>query len=208
MILRLLLTLSLVAWATPAWATDYGWDFRQTSGFVTDSAPQTYVLSSDVYPVTRNGITFGWSGGANDTDSRDRNNGVDARFAGTIFNNSANPAILKIDLPSTGDWTIRASLGDHDGAQSNIVVSFREGTTAFATVGPTSTSGASKYLDATGVERSSEADWISNNASITHTFTTTSFNVYLGNGTNLGFITHVLISPASSAPVRHRVITQ
>ena len=179
-----------------------GWDLRSTSAYVTDVAPNTYLIS-EAYPVTRNGVTFGYT----DVDGlsvRNRNSAVDPRFAGLHFANAATgPLPIQIDLPATGDYTIRLSLGDYSYA-TNVHVVLKDNTTAFATIA-SDTTAANRYRDATDVERTSPSDWITNNASITRTFASTTFNVVVGDGTaSSGEVTHILIDQVSapSAPAQ------
>jgi hypothetical protein len=92
---------------------DKGFNFRQTSGFVTDGANETYVLSGDSYPATRNGVTFGWEDAP--SGDRDRNSGIDRRLAGMNFVSSAAGASayrFRVDLPAAGDYAVRLAIGD------------------------------------------------------------------------------------------------
>src|SRR3990167_6684343 len=95
-------------------AWDKGFDFRNTSAYVTDPADHTYVLHTETYPTTRNGVTFGWSAGT--IDSRDRDSGIDARLAGINF--GAATGTFRVDLPATGDYDVRIASGDASFAQS------------------------------------------------------------------------------------------
>src|SRR5690349_3422013 len=95
-----------------ATAFSAGLNCRATSGFVTDAAPDTYCLATDAYPVTRGGITFGYDSLTN-IDARDRNSGVDPQLAGLNFIvNSGASVTLRLDLPSTGNYSIRLAMGD------------------------------------------------------------------------------------------------
>lgn len=88
-----------------------GFNFRQTSGYVTDAADDTYMLKSDAYPTVRNGITFGWVSTAN-VDDRDRNSTLDPRIAGVSFRTTNGTSVFKIDLPSAGKYLLRLAIGD------------------------------------------------------------------------------------------------
>lgn len=185
--------------------TQYGFACRANAAFVTDLAPNTYLLggtSGDNYPVTRNGITFGWDvDGATFTQGRDRDSGIDVRFAGTVFSvDVATPAPVRIDLPSSGGWTIRVALGDATYARTNLHLSLKDDNTEFATV-VGDTSGANQYIDATAVNRTSPADWVSNNVALSHTFTSTILRLVLGNGsTKNAFLVYLLIEPSGGTP--------
>ncbi len=172
-----------------------GWNFRNTSGFVTDTGNNTYIIAED-YPVTRNGVTFGYTQiVASFLAQRDRNAAVDEKFAGLHFSNgTATPETFQIDLPAAADYVIRLSLGDFTYAQTSKAI-VKDNTTTLSTITGT-TSGANQYLDATGVNRTSPSDWISNNASITKTFASTTFVLHLG------------LSPADNCFVTHLDLDQ
>ena len=182
----------------------YAFNFRQTSGGIsplTDGANTTYVLATDTSATTRNGITFQWDSG-NPPDSRDRLTTGDARLAGINFrSNAGGEAFFKVTLPSTGDVTIRAAFGDGTGAQTQYV-RFKEGTTTYATISAVASS-SNEFVDASGVLRTTQATWISSNASISRTFTTTDFRVYVGDpasaGGNNTSIAHLFIDIAASS---------
>lgn len=156
---------------------EIGISARATAGYRIDAAGQTYTLG-EAYPVTRGGVTFGWD--ANNTaNTRDRSATGDARLAGVVFTNHITPRTLRIDLPATGTRPIRLALGDAGGGVTNIAKLY-DGGVLFATIGPTATAGG-RFLDATGVEYL-EAAWVTSNTPISHNFTTTLFEITIGDG--------------------------
>ena len=179
---------------------NYGINVRATSGYVTDGSGETYSLG-EAYPTTRGGLTFGWD--ANLTSaSRDRNAGNDRRLAGIIFwsNGAGYVKTFRIDLPSTGDWIIRAAFGDASATQQHYV-SFRDNATTFASFSNVAT-GANEFADASGVVRT-HAAWPGSNASISRTFGSTSFFIDIGDpsgtdGENTAFA-HIYIEEAGSS---------
>lgn len=187
--------------------TQYGFAFRGSAAFVTDDAPNTYVQGSetspnDNYSVTRNGITFGWTIDQNVwTQGRDRNAGGDKRFAGCVFSTDVEtPALFRVDLPSAGDWTIRLALGDPSYARSGQYLSVRDDNTEFATISG-DTAAANRYLDATGVERTSPADWVTNNVALSRTFSSTILRLVFGDGATLNpFVSYMLIESSGAPP--------
>lgn len=187
-------------------AGPWGWDCRQTSGYVTDNAPQTYLLSgvtTDDYPVTRNGITFGWTTNAETYgQGRDRNAGADPRFAGTCWSNdAANPISLQVDLPATGSYDIRLAFGDNDGATAAYTTLY-DNTTVITTLTGT-TGGAAHFIDATGVNRTSGSDWITNNVAVTYNFASTVFLIKLGDGgSNGAAVAHLLITQNATSKLQ------
>lgn len=157
----------------------YGFEFRATSGYVTTATNDTYSLG-EISPVTRNGITFGWDADRT-PQSRDRTTGSpnNPKLSGIIFQQNTNGQItFTVTLPNAGQWDIRAAFGDNANGQTQYVV-LKDNTTAFATYSAVATS-ADQYMDAGGTVRTSAADWFSNNASLSRTFSSTTFNVVIG----------------------------
>lgn len=157
---------------------DKGFNFRSTSGFVTDGTNETYVIGDD-YPVTRNGVTFGWTAKGL-FDKRDRDSGVDRRLAGLNFNtNDGTQSTFQIDLPAIGDYTIRLALGDQSNPQGYQYWKLLDNTTVLATIDDTNGTAGAAFDDATGVQRIT-ADWPTLNVAITQTFATTTLKVVIG----------------------------
>jgi hypothetical protein len=171
----------------------HGINFRASSGYVTDGTGETYSLS-EAYPTTRSGKTFGFDVDIN-ANSRDRSNGIDRRLAGGAQkNNSAGLFKFYFDLPEgAGTYDVRLALGDNDNAQTHrCVIRDGDGGAALATIN--AGTGTAEWLDATGVLRTSAANWASNNAAAQLAFTGTQMVLDLGNhagGTNATFIAHV-----------------
>jgi hypothetical protein len=175
-----------------------GFNFRSTSGYVTDTGDNTYVLGStgSAYPTTQNGVTFGWGNGGASTDRRDRNSSVDQRFAGSNFQNVPySYAYFRVDLPATGEYVIRLSMGDYSYSQA-VQFAILDDSSVLTAPSGVATGSSNRYVDATGVVRTSPSDWISNNASYTGTFTTQIFMLRTGDGgsnTYGGSVTHLWI---------------
>jgi len=156
-----------------AWTNVKGFNFRATSGFVTDGTNQTFDLGA-AYPrsVTIDSDTFsvGWPV---DATARARDRAVqDPRLSGIISNaNSAGEVKWRIDLPSAGQYTIRLAMGDQAGSNT-VFFRIYDNSTVLATVSNVATV-ANGFVDATGVARTSPTDWINNNASVTLNFATT-----------------------------------
>lgn len=174
---------------------DKGFNFRASSGYVTDGANETYVLHTDAYPVTRNAVTFGWNTAP--IDSRDRNSANDRRLAGMNFTHNAID--FQVDLPATGDYTIRLAMGDDaagwgSGTQKCI---FKDNTTTLATMGPTDVTTAN-WRDAVGTQYNN-ASWPGSNSSITGTFATTTFIATVGNALDYSVMAHLFLSQVAAA---------
>jgi hypothetical protein len=174
-------------------------NFRQSSGYVTDGAGQTYCTTADTYPTTRGGYTFGWESGTISAD-RDRDNTLDPRLAGINFRtNDGTTATFRVDLPSTGSYVVTLALGDATSDQFYQYALLKDGTSTFATIDDTNGTTAQQFDDATGVTRTSAANWVSGNATLTQTFSSTIFRVQIGSPvsqTNSTAFAHVAIVAA------------
>jgi hypothetical protein len=169
--------------------SDGGFDFRNTSGYVTDPANCTYVLLET--SATRGGFTFGWDQVANNVGVSDRNSGTDARLAGVFIDYGPPVSTFTVSSGfSAGTYNIDLALGDYSYTHANLKAEFFDNTTSlFAVSG--STSGSNRFLDATGVART-PSGWVSSHALKTsQSFASSTFVVKIGDGTNTSTIAHV-----------------
>jgi hypothetical protein len=170
---------------------DKGFDFRASSGYVTDPANCTYVLDTDSYPTTRNSVTFGWT--VAPTSSRDRNSGFDPRIAGINFGNGNGT--FQVDLPSAGTYDLSLAMGD-SANQSGMTFTVKDNGSTVASYGPLNTSGADFY-DATSTLYVFSA-WPGSQAPVNLTFSSTVFQFLLGSATSNSTIAHIFLSQTSS----------
>ncbi len=175
-------------------AYDYGFDFRASSGFVTDPANTTYVLRTDGYPTTRGGSTFGWSVGApNDVD---RSAAVDPRLAGVNFDDAT--ATFRIDLGAAGAATISLAFGDQGASHINPnQITFKDDTATLFSIGPHAQT-ADKFWDAADVEYTSAA-WPGSQAGSAQTFSSTILNALLGTPGENWTLAHIRVASAAAA---------
>ena len=174
---------------------DKGFNFRATSGFVTDGTDETYVIG-ETYPITRNGVTFGWETGPTGVATRDRNSGNDRRLAGINFNDAVTTnEDFRVDLPATGDFLIRLAMGDAANPQNPKIV-LKDDTTVLDTL--QTSVGANEFYDATGVLRT-QANWPGQNVAITRTFGSTILRGVIGDGVNFATIAHLFLSQIKKA---------
>lgn len=184
-----------------------GFDFRRTSGYVTDVSPNVPILgSSDAYS---SGVGYGWSV-ATSLARDDRSTSVDARLAGMnyVANNlglSANE--FRVDT-GPGTFRIRLALGDSIDLIGPHQAQFFDGagTTPILTVSVGGTT-VGQWYDATGVLRTSASDWVTNNAAATVTLTSSYLRMQIGAGsgassTQYTGISHLAIAaaPVPNAP--------
>ncbi|MGO9516897.1 MAG: choice-of-anchor tandem repeat GloVer-containing protein, partial [Candidatus Korobacteraceae bacterium] len=153
-------TVTLTVISPTAWAI--GFDFRNTSNFVTDPAGDTYVLSTTAYPTTFNGVNFGWTN-TNLVQARDRSNQIDPRLAGVNFAVNGSPATFYVDLPASGTYNLSLALGDAGYASCSVQcqIQFLDGGSVLATIteGPENTA---YFYDAQG-NNWSAANWPNKN---------------------------------------------
>lgn len=132
-----------------------------------------------VYPqTTAQGNTVGWTdtsalGGADRT-------ATNVILKGINYCSNGITRDFKISLPATGDYKVRLAAGDAAGSQG-CKVELLDNTTSLSVLANQSSGGAARFIDATNVIRTSEADWIANNAlSPAYTFATTTCIVRIG----------------------------
>ena len=169
----------LIPSLTSAQGFQQGFDFRNSSTFVTDPPGDSYVLATTTYPTTVNGVTFGWTTPYL-VQGRDRNKMVDPRLAGINFATNGMPATFYVDLPSAGTYNVSLALGDagYEGCWVQCQIQFLDGGTVLATV----TGGFTKlgyFYDAKGNNWSAAA-WPTSNLSQQVTLTGTRLTVVVG----------------------------
>jgi len=133
---------------------DHGFNFRRTSAFVTDGADDTFVIRAigynEQYPITRDGVTFGWT--TQIDTSRDRDATVDVRLAGVHFSYSSVRRDFRVDLAGlngAGEYIITAGFGDSYQAVTTYS-QMLDNTTVFNTTNET-LAGSDRIADHTGV---------------------------------------------------------
>jgi hypothetical protein len=182
---------------------DKGFNFRGTSGYVTDGTDETYVLG-DSYPTTRNGVTFGWDAGVY---AYDEYSSYDRRLVGANRGGYDTTRHFRVDLPAAGNYLIRAAFGSVN-IGSAIAAAFLDDAAVLSSVN--GEHGSSEWRDATGALRG-WVTWAAENASVTYTFASTTLRVrHINNNTiwNLSSTAHIFLSqeeggdpPAVSIPV-------
>ena len=152
-------------------SVDVGFDFRSTSGYVTDPTNCYFVGGSDAYPTTYGTVSAGYSANAPGANVRDRSASVDARLAGIHFTTVGQPAPeFRIDLPN-GTYNFYCALGDatssyhanatlYDGPNTGAVL-FSYGDLSVP---------AGSFVDATGATYTAAA-WPASNSPLSITVT-------------------------------------
>jgi hypothetical protein len=171
-----------IATAGGGGAVNIGFNFRATSGFVTDNANEVYVLDTDTYPTTRGGFTFGWvQTGTRPVSSADRTTGVDVRLAGINYCQdwaATTETYFRVDL-TPGTYNVRIAVGDasFSGNLNHIVVK-DTGTTRFTVTG---TYGSGNFFDSQSVEYSAAA-WPGSNSPQSTNISTGQLRMVMGDG--------------------------
>jgi uncharacterized membrane protein len=162
-----------------------GFDFRNTSSFVTDPSGDTNVLATTAYPTKGNGVTYGWVT-TSPVSARDRSTSVDPRLAGINYVNNASPATFNVQLPSSGTYNVSLAMGDDGYSQctTQCQVQFLDGSTVLATVTGGSTN-AGYFYDAKGKNWSAAA-WPGSNLSQQVTLAGSLLTVVVGTGKATG----------------------
>jgi len=199
--------LAIIAISASAYAIDFGFDFRSTATYVTDPSYAAAVVISGGYgkrypTVYTNGagqtVTAGWN--CSVINGRNRTTSNDPRLAGVQFDASTGQTVrtFTVTLPAAGPYNISLAMGDRANPQKQCVA-LEDNTTAFATYKSVATP-SNGFMDATGVVRA-EAKWVSSNATLAHTFSSTTFNVVIGCGTSgqSSTLAHVRITSAAGA---------
>ncbi len=160
-----------------------GFDFRSTSGYVTDPTDCTYVLDSDTGVTVRNGATFQWVDHVG-LDSRDRTTSGDTRLSGMNYqpNSFGVASVWTLTLPATGVYDIYLAAGEASNAQV-IYLEVDDNATAFISIVGVDTVSADSYVDASGAVRT-RTQWLADSArggtKVTRTFASTTMKVILG----------------------------
>lgn len=196
-----------MAWTNPGVV---GFNFRASTGYVTDGTDETYVLAantgggggSDDYPKTRLGATFGWQNLSAFCVPVDRDSALDRRLAGINYIPTNNTGEFRVDLESPGTYDIRLANGDATSGQSQQVISIYDNTSLLYTYTKASATNAHFY-DANGVDRTAAA-WPGSNTLNTLTFATTTFILKLGSSTDSAVvIAHLSLVRVASSKSSH-----
>lgn len=200
-------------------ALPQGIDFRATSGFVSDPAQCDYEIGVVVnYPRTTpvQANVVGWETvSSTGMISRDRATGTPklAGIAGQSNGVTADFGDYRIDL-ANGNYTIRLAVGDNASQQLHQTVELLDGTTSLGVIlNNADTVAADRYFDATGVLRTSSADWVANNAALSIAITSGILRIRCGpNGraANTGGFTcvaHVFIAAAGGGTAWTKSLT-
>lgn len=176
--------------------------FYSTSGYHSGHDGDTYVeTGANAYPYPSGlGYDVGFTSLAS-LQFRNNSTSVDHRLGGDVRTPSWTVTTYRIALPSTGDYDIALALGTMNTSPSRVSAKMYDNTTQFgATIGPYS-AGSGVFYDATNTQRTSATDWVSNNALVTRTFTSTTFNLEFQGGSDFKLAAHIGVYPVGGGGV-------
>jgi len=194
----------------------FGFNLRQTSGYVTDPAGTSSITTSPetAYPSTRTissvNYTIGYvtDAGAGYYDnggilgfSRDRDSGVDARLAGSFIAPTGARTRIRIDLPEAGIYDINLAAGDALYSSSQTVRIY-DTSTLLTTIATNQAVDAANFMDAQG-DIYSAAAWPASNAALRLTFATTECRIEYGDvaeasNSSLNHVNFTYVVPAQT----------
>lgn len=202
-------------WASPG----IGFDFRGSTAYVTDpSSTQAVQGNGDgngqpSYPTTTTiggvSVTWGWetSGGlpcGSAATGFDQSTSVDVRLAGVGQLPPNFQCAFRVDLPTTGSYVVTVAEGSNQVfGFTGVYARLYDTTTLVATIASNGSLTGPEWYDASGVLRTSAANWVSGNATVTKTFTTTIFRYLIGDTTSGGYcnVAHIRIQTAPTSTV-------
>lgn len=205
--------LLFAATASPSLAAYSYINFRGSDTFITDDVGDNYSTGFDYPNRTIGALTYGFNTSGNPLDNVSQNidTALGPHFAGVIpVTSTGDTWDLKITGFTPGvPVRIRAAFGDRN---TGHVVAFRFLDTDHTTVLASSGTGgqtlaANQMLDATGVIRTSPADWNSNNAYVQVTPTGNTIWVKRGDGLGNGNLYYVTLGfeiQGGVGPTAHR----
>lgn len=192
----------------PPTPQSFGFDFRGTLIYVTDPADCQCVLGES-YPQTTtiNGfsVTWGWvpsgsTAGCGSCTAVNIGNADDMlvtpKLAGINNSNASVCSVFRVHLPASGSYTFRAAFGNAIGIGDNTVDFYdSDGTTNLFNVASAVVTLGGQWIDATGVTRTSDTDWVNNNAPKTLTISGTDVFVAIGNNTGfVSLLSHLFVT--------------
>jgi hypothetical protein len=185
-------------------ALPQGINFRQTVGFVTDAANDSFegdgaaFLTPPTYPrTTAQGNNVGWENG-NNVNERDRQSGNNPKLAGLHGPSAAGDLNdYRIDLPSAGTYRVRIAAGDGTYANSCKVELF-DTSTSKGVLCNGATGAANSFFDATGTIYTA-ANWPASNTYFQATFSTSILRFRNGAATFFSPLAHVYVEAVAAA---------
>ena len=170
---------------TPSFGWDVGFNFRATSGFVTDPSYAVFAsFATTNYPTTATiggvPVTFGWET-VGITQVRDRSMALDPRLAGMNCQlNNGGFSVFRVDLPSNGVYNIGLAAGDPAGYTDSNNIGIDSGNdNLFSVQAITGATSNTDIADATGTLLSI-GSWATSNRLVTRTFATSILRLKLG----------------------------
>lgn len=168
---------------------DKGFNFRGDAagpgGFPGDGANETWV-AADIYPTTRNGVTFGWSA----ANSINRSGISDRRLCGINYGSTIQT--FQVDLPAAADYQIQLALGDTADGSDNAALAVKDNsTTKFSITNFRHPSNL--WTDAANVQYT-DLTWPTSETPVQATFATTTLILGLSSPDGFWTLSHLFVS--------------
>lgn len=149
--------------------TEAGFNFRKTSGYVSDSQSEVPVLGHFFprdYTVNGQLVQAGWVG-SGPTLIEDRDNVIDRRLAGVNGKlNSGSQVEFRILLSQFGNWLISIAAGDAGAVQGYQYIQFLDNAIPFLTLENAGGTSEDQWMAVDG-SLHSDASWVSDGSNIT-----------------------------------------
>lgn len=180
-----------------------GVDFRDSNagGFANIEPTANYtrqltIVSHD-YSRSFGTTTIGWEDDNACANGRDRSAANDPRLAGIMFTTSTST--YRIDLPSTGTYSIQVALGDQAYSRANQKLEIFDNVTSKLVL--SGATGAANSFIAADNSVYTHANWVTANtvdgggtAQVNVTFASTIARFTLGDGSNFNSLAHIFIT--------------
>lgn len=181
----IILSLLLCSVASAQWSK--GFNFRATSGTVSDAAGEARITDADTYPTTVLSTSVGWT--VAPTSCVTRSVSEDRRLTGICYmSDLSGSAIFRVNLPATGTYYVWLALGDVTDPQTGQYLQVLDDTTPVLTISSSGGTATGHYIDATATDYS-KAAWPGSNSYATLTFATTTMYIKLGSSSLSGYST-------------------
>lgn len=179
-----------------------GINFRGSSGYVTDGANEyaETATTANFPTLTPQGLNVGWEQAPHSVADWSASYG--SKLAGAAKANAWAVSNYLVELPSAGDYEIELALGTNSASPNAVQSEMYDNATKFgATIGPDTSVGGGAFYDASGVKRTSPADWTANAVKVSRTFASTTFKLRFLSSGNQKLVAHIGVHGSAPASI-------
>lgn len=173
-------------------------NFRSTVGYRSDDGADAYIeTGANAYPYPSGlGYDVGWESPSGSFTYENNSTGGDPRTGGAVRAPAWTVNNYRIELPSSGDYDISLALGTLATSPAAVYSELYDNTTKFgSTIGLDTSVSNGSFYDASGVERTSSASWVTDEVRVSRTFTSTTFKLKVLGGGNAKLVAHIGVYP-------------